>query len=76
MIYSVLLLQMAEHKPKIARCSFPCWSYSLLTEIDVDPLISAKIPDLYCIFMEWFGLEGTYRSSSSNPPAMGRDTFH
>lgn len=23
---------------------------------------------------EWFGLEGTLRSSSSNPPAIGRNT--
>ena len=26
--------------------------------------------------VEWFGLEGTLKSSSSNSPATGRDTFH
>jgi len=31
---------------------------------------------MYDRIIVWFGLEGPYRSSRSNPPATGRDTFH
>ena len=73
MVLPVTVVSSKESASPSCIAGFPVWE---VKRIMVPNLVRSLRSFLEIHTIEWFGLEGPYRLSSSEPPALGRDTFH